>query len=259
MNPDEFIAKTEFGKFRVKINGRLISVGGKRFCTQIAYKNESDVELTSLETRHGLCEINNKEIQGELTVHMVHLAFTILKTQYPNAKIVNLIDTSSFVCEDRPMGLMKTSLLLYGKTYYQRRFNAQPLFEEDALTVNKFYNNWINSKLPENFSFNNDALAEILLPIYKTCATWAEFATKLNKKFGRKVCKYIYPWFLHAIVNILRNGLTEFWKIDITDKSNVAYERLPITGGNRRTLKKIQYQAIYRPAWDGHDIADIRY
>jgi hypothetical protein len=258
MNPDEFIAKTEFGKFRVKIKGDFISIGGKRFCVQISYRNESDIELTSLETRHGGCELNNKEIHGDLTVHMVHLAFTILRINYPGVRTVNLTDTSSFICENRPMGLMKTSLLLYGQTYYERRFGATPVKAKEIDKINNFRAQWNNTKLPTKFNFVNKELSTLLTPIYESCSTWAEFASKLNGTFGRQVCKYIYPWFLDAVYTIYDEEITTRWLINIADKPVIQYEKLPFSGG-RRTLKNIKYTVVYRPDWDRNGVFDIKY
>jgi hypothetical protein len=258
-DPNEFIAKTKFGKFRVKINGDLISIGGKNFCVQITYKNEDDIVLNSLETKYGKCEIDNKEIQGPLTVHMVHLAFTILKENHPNSKIVKFIDSSSFMCEGRPMGLMKTSLLLHGETYYQRKFGAIPRRADDTQMVREFKEAWLNSKLPDSFDFINKDLNQILTDIYKSCKTWAEFSGKLNERFGRKVCSYILPWFLEAVATIYDREITTLWFIDITDKPNISYERISYSGGRRKTLKNIKYEFVHRPEWDRHNIFDLKY
>ena len=253
MESEEFIAVTEKGRFRVKINDDLISVGGKHLCVQIIYRNISDVELISLETNKGQCEMNNKKIYNDLTVHIAHLAFTILRKLHPTVHTVNLIDTSSFLCEGRPMGLMKSSLLLYGKTYYERKFNATPQDESNKIIIEKYRIKWATQPLVPDFKFDNKDLETILSPIYKTCNTWKEFMETIHAKFGKQICKYIYPWFIRAVGD---DKITEFWKIDITDKSDIMYKKMGFVGGKRRTIK---YSSVYRPAWNGNGIFDIRY
>ena len=246
METEEFIAVTEKGRFRVKLNQDRIVVG----CVQIIYRNISDVELILLETDKGPVQYN------DLTVHMAHLAFTILRKLHPAVHTVNLIDTSSFLCEWRPMGLMKSSLLLYGKTYYERKFDATPQDESNKIIIEKYRVKWATQPLVPDFKFDNKDLETILSPIYKTSNTWKEFMERIHAKFGRQICKYIYPWFIRAVYSIDKDNITEFWKIDIADKSDIMYKKMGFVGGKRRT---INYSSVYRPAWNGNGIFDIRY
>ena len=258
---EHFHAKTSFGDFRVKISNRdFISIGGKNFCVQISYRGDNDTELTSLETSRGGCEIHNKHISGELTTKMTHLGFTILKELYPNVKVVHLIDNSSYKCtmpddSQRGISLMKSSLLIYGQTYYERKFGAVPKFEHDVKTMEEFRKNWADPEFkPTTFNFNNPDLNSLLTPIYNSTVTWKEFMEALNNKFKRKICMYIYPWFLHALSKIQTREIPSHWTIPIESLAEVQYTRTQ-TGGRHTRRKGNDIGTLY----DSNGLYEIAY
>ena len=231
--------KTLFGQFRVKESDRLISIGGNKWCVQIVYTDDpTNTDLISLHTDTGDCEMTNKQIHGPLTQKMVHLAFTILSQKKPLIKYVNLIDSSSVTCIlpdgiERKMSLMKSSLLLYGQTYYERKFEAYPENPLDIENLEKFRRNYEDpTKKPDVFSFNNKDLQKLLEPIYKTSSTWKEFMIELHKIYGKHICEYIYPWFLHALGKITDREITSKWRINIHDKPIIKYTIIPEGGGS---------------------------
>lgn len=258
---EHFHAKTSFGDFRIKIiNKDFISVGGKNFCVQISYRGDNDTELTSLETSRGGCEIHNKHISGELTTKMTHLGFTILRELYPSVKKVNLIDSSSYKCtmpddSQRGISLMKSSLLIYGQTYYERKFGAVPKFEHDTQILEEFRGGWADpAQKPETFNFNNPDLNSLLTPIYNSTATWKEFMEALEKKFGRRICTYIYPWFLHALAKIQTREIPSHWTIPIGSLPRIEYTRVQ-TGGRHTRRKPMEIGSSY----DSSGLYEISY
>ena len=258
-----FRVNTEFGTFQIKHENNLLSVGGKKYCVQLVYKKNDESEMLSLQTKYGGCELTDKIIKGENTVKMVLLAFTIFREYYPDVEEVFLIDSSSIDCEGSPMGLMKSSLLLHGYTYYERKFQAVPVLEEDVSILDNFrkaYNNIWDS--PPIFSFINDSFEKLLRPLYENSNSWSDFSKKLIEKFGeRRVCYYIYPWFLNAIYKISPREVTSRWKININNKPIIPYKKIMNSGKTYKKQRKnkndTKFIQSYKPIIDTSKITSL--
>lgn len=249
----EKIVQTDIGKFRIKIVpdisinpvtreptqlGYRISVGGKKdTCVYITTNTTTTAELHNLNVKGLSCEITGKSIRGIATIHMLNLAFTIVKEVAPHVTHIHLMDNSSFQC-DVNGSLYGVSIALYElvfhqSTWYERHFGA--VLENPVLrglyTKTGFYNN-----KPIRFEFNNSMLNEQLGPIYERTRSWKEFFDEIyhmNEK-----CKIILPWYRQALINIMDNISYEnqSWIIDLSNPKiqTISYSVISSGGGKRR-------------------------
>ena len=156
----ESVCKTDFGKFKFRVDDKNINVGGRTFCVNIAlYENETS--LYWLKTEEGGCELTDKEIRGTDTVKMTDLAFSLLRKYYPTRTApVTLLDDSGVGWKDKRGKKYKTNflkgyLLLHGKTWYEDKFNAtmcnDEIYAEYRAKADKNFND--PSKKPATFNF----------------------------------------------------------------------------------------------------------
>lgn len=198
---------------------------------------------------------------------MVYLAITIFRERFPDIKEIHLIDSSSLDCElprrVSPMSMMKTSLLLHGQTYYQKKLGAYPRYKKDIENIEEFIKNRKDSSYkPLEFNFNNPELNEEFQSIYTSSNTWEEFFIKLKNKYEYGIlCKLMYPWYLQAFGKIAKGATTADWSIRIDDKPLIQYVK-EIRGGSGRKTRK-QYKNITNSHrsddWIGQNVYFISY
>ena len=246
--PTSFLAKTSFGTFSVRItDGTYINVGGKNDCVQLGYRQEGEGFLDWLETDKGRCEMDNAQIHGKSTIAMTDLAFTVLRILYPDVKTVTLIDSATFMCtlangRKSPMPYKQFFLLTKGKTYYEDRFNATPMYDNELEPLKQFRMNLDDpDKKPISFSFNNKDLNEELNPIYKESATWNQFIQRLKNKYEYNVCQAMFPWYMYAYATIMGSEITSYWKIDISERPTIEFE-ITNASANKYTRKNYVYK-----------------
>ena len=249
------VVRTHVGDFKITVNdhinyetmekiGITIGVGGmKDTCVFIVVPNDQNTaKLHNVRIRGLTCEVNGKIIRGDKTIHMVNLAFTILKEEAPNVKYVYLDDSSEFPCTTDNGKFIGVSLALYElafhrSTWYERHFNStlknetlKQLYTKDGFT---------NLKNPV-FNFKHAKLNEELMPIYERTTTWKEFFDELYRMDGK--CKLLIPWYKEALKNIM-GGVSfdnQDWIIDLNNPKiqSIVYARLPIHGGSQRRTRK---------------------
>ena len=253
--PNNFTAKTSIGSFNIKITNRdYISIGNKIYCAQIKYDaSDNTATLDWLGTDKGGCEIDNKDIRGSNTIIMTDLGFTILRQLYPNVNpLVKLIDSSKFRCDlptDRPVSIsnMIYNLLLSGKTYYQRNFNAKLRYAKSEEAYNNFIENRENPNMfDKSYNFRVEELNEMLRPIMKASNNWSEFFEKLYRKFGRQTCVVIHEWYLNIYGYLAQQAIHTEWTIDISNRENVEYTISSRNNSRNYTRKAF----IYNPYED---------
>jgi len=114
MNTEIYNVQTSIGKFRVEKTNTHLKVGGNRFCVEIRFTNETEAELQWLITKDGKCELEDKPIRGNNTVHLLNLSFTILKS-YKNIKLITLLDNRpdfTLILKLYPYGVLLINLPL---------------------------------------------------------------------------------------------------------------------------------------------------
>ena len=82
MDNEKYNVSTSVGKFKIEKTKTHLRVGGKNFCVEILFqdpKMKEAAELQWLITKNGGCELEDKIIKGDLTVHLLKLSLTLLK------------------------------------------------------------------------------------------------------------------------------------------------------------------------------------
>lgn len=242
MLPEKYQVKTSVGKFRVEKSNTHLRVGGKRFCVEIKI-SDTELELQWLTTKDGGCELDDKEINGNSTLHLLNLSFTLLKL-YTKLTLVTLLDNSKFDCifpdESKTTIFMnKYSYLFHGGTWYETKAKAIPLDSIQGDLYNKTKALYADPSIKKPFDFRNSGLQEELEPLYERARTWKEFAHMLHDKYDRtELCRKIAPWYQYAVA-ILTNHrmLPEYWLINISDVEDVPYKVFVSGGGKTRKYR----------------------
>jgi hypothetical protein len=225
------LLQTKFGIFRLevrpifgldmqtrekKVVSANILVSGKNDCIKISVPLDKDVaNLVWLGMSDGGCEINNTIISGNNTVHLVNLAFNIVKI-YKHIKQIKLIDSSKIMCMndfiyENPIEipLSRYYFLFYQETWYENKFGAklnEP--EEVKKRYEQIKRNFTDpSKKTDYFDFNNEDLNNSLGEIYYNCKTWKAFLDIINKYPKENKCKIVYPWLEKAVHKITQTDL----------------------------------------------------
>lgn len=255
-----YTVKTAVGSFRVSketttdYHGNykydFLRIGGKNFCVEYKWnKNEPDtVELQWLDVLQGGCELTNKVIRRENTVHLVDLSLSILKT-YVDVKFVKLQDNSKFPCElpgnkKGQIFINYYNYIFYNSTWYDSKLGA---FPQDSLEKERYEENKKNaedpSKKPERFDFKNTDLNTILEPLYESTSTWKEFFDTFYKLYQNdNLCGKLYPWYMSAAM-CLTGGLSLpiLWLIEVSKRPSIQYEKSMSGGSKRKTRKQRVY------------------
>lgn len=118
------------------------------------------------------CTIDDVEIRGQKTKDMFYFAATLLKT-LTHKTIVEFTDESHFPCnisdtEIRNIPLNTSYLMFYGKTWYDKQFNAMlvDLADQEKYARLQARRNDPSYK-PASFNFKSPSLNEALMPLYR--------------------------------------------------------------------------------------------
>ena len=246
--------KTDVGEFRVIVRddttidpmtrletriGTAIGVGGNRdICVFMTALDGSDTaKLHNVRTRGLACEVSEKKpIRGPSTVHMVQLAFTLLREEVPPVRFVELDDNSEFPClleggKQAGISLALYELAFHQSTWYERHFGAEL---KNEVLKSLYKKDGFHAPKPPVFDFKHPVLNEELSPLYRRTDTWALFFEELYKLEGK--CKLMLPWYKEALTAIL-GGISfadQVWRIPLTGPL-VDYSPVPTKGGSRRT------------------------
>lgn len=246
--------KTEVGEFRVIVRddttinpmtrletriGTAIGVGGNRdICVFMTALDGSDTaKLHNVRTRGLACEVSEKKpIRGPSTVHMVQLAFTLLREEAPPVHFVELDDNSEFPClleggKQAGISLALYELAFHQSTWYERHFGAEL---KNEVLKSLYKKDGFHAPKPPVFDFKHPVLNEELSPLYSRTGTWVLFFDELYKLEGK--CKLMLPWYKEALTAIL-GGISfadQVWRIPLTGPL-VDYSLVPTKGGVRRT------------------------
>jgi hypothetical protein len=231
-----------------KIINYMLNIGGKNNCVQIKIPNDvtnTIGELLSVKTSHGECEMNGLSIRGEKTIHMILLAITLLRSEFPHTQLLHLQDMSSFVCQFENSSKQGISLSLYEilfhkEAWYERRFGAKLLDKDLYDSYTKAIEGAESVRKPDLFDFRNNVLQSKLGPLYSESKTWGEFLDKIYKH--ENVCEIIAPWYKYALFNILGPISYEgqWWKIEFEKNTKIKQISYTVVRrGGTRKLKRI--------------------
>jgi hypothetical protein len=220
--------------------------GMKRFCMTSIYESEKPTELyIDRIEKNNLCVIGQKlNIYDRGTVKLVKTALFVLKTLFPIAEKISLIDDSLIYCEEESkrfkLSMSYDYIIKYNQTWYQKCFNAElPGFiSKQKLDENKFPKiTSVDNSLMDIYSKSLVVLDQPILNYelmlnrfdaireykeeYNTSATPREFINKLRVKLGSTFCYDIGKW-LNQYMGLLHiKLLPDFWLILISNISQV--------------------------------------
>lgn len=237
--------KTSVGTFRVEKTASHLKVGGKRFCVEIKFIDDMNSELQWLVTKDGGCELEDKSIRGNDTLHLLNLSFTILKIYKPGTIHVQFLDNSKFDCiladgSKSTIFVNKYNYLFYGGTWYDTKIDAVPIDTTQRTLYNETKSRYTDPSIKKPFDFKNKMLQIELSPIYDSVNTWKEFADALHEKYDKtELCRKILPWYLYAVAELTNNRmLPEFWIVDISNLPSIPFTQLAANQKGGRTRKR---------------------
>lgn len=173
--------------------------------------NSKELKLSWKELQKNKCIVDKEIIKGTTTVEMVRLALFIAHKIAPYTEYATVDDMSFFYC-DTPLGVEKTTLppfyiALYGKTWYEDKFNAMITNRDDYVKYKQSINALGDSKFkPDYFNFGNKQIEDILLPLYIKVNTWADFFKLIVHLYPQDKYILMYPWLENAIKMIFRES-----------------------------------------------------
>jgi hypothetical protein len=258
------ILKTDVGTFRVNISnnetlsydptvgpvkkllGYDIAVGGKNVCVFIkTHIDSTTAELLNFKTKDGSCEIHDRVIHGTSTVHMVLLAFTIVKEVSPHITHIKLRDKSGFICtlpDGSPAGISLAfyELCFYGATYYERHFGARITLPE-LYVLYETAKQGFDKPIDKTFKIDNASLKILLDPLLQSSSSWREFFDKIHIMTNK--CAVIQPWYIQAL-ELIMNGVVigdVQWIIDLSNSTyikSISYTDISHRGGSNTRKKR---------------------
>lgn len=132
MDDSAWLIETSRNEFIAVIHPRNtvsthIYVGGKKKGCVILDIDHED-HIASLHVGYDkLCNVNGDLQNNRGTILMIKAACTFMFAKFPTIQSIILRDTSSISCENgEKLSLSRMQLFLYGKTWYQRYFDAKP-------------------------------------------------------------------------------------------------------------------------------------
>jgi hypothetical protein len=244
---------TPFGMFHLKLDNDVLTLGGEDTCVMIVYKGQNDSLLDQLGTDRS-CELRGFHIKGETTKNMLYTATSIFRSLYQDVRYLNLLDASTYKCKFddgslRSISLRESHFLFHGKTYYEDKFQAEPVYEEDKETMAQFRNALHDpSKKPEYFNFKDTRLTSELTSLYNASSTWWEFFQAIQLKWKDTKCTKIYVWHRNALYEMMKGKtIPQYWKLDLKKFPFIhpKFKKIYQTGGKHRTRKNRKEKQYY--------------
>jgi len=204
-------------------------------------------KLAKLITTHynEKCSTDQKLERGDGTRHMINTAMYFVSKMCPFIEGFELNDASTRICDnDTTITLSYFSITNYGKTWYEKNFNA---YIADKLKTDKYketINNLINLNLTDWSTFEamflrgvDKEIKETLKEIYKDSDTYGDLFKNIHKLGISKACIYLQPWIDNLMLSTdLRNYvLFTQWIIPIS-----SIKRIPFVNYRKDFVGKIE-------------------
>jgi hypothetical protein len=177
--------------------------------------NSKELKLSWKELQKNKYNVNKEIIKGTTTVEMVRLALFIAQKIAPYTEYATIDDMSFFYC-DTPLGVEKTTLppfyiALYGKSWYEDKFNATMTNKNDYAKYKQSINSMSDYKFKpdyfkSDFNFGNNQVENILLPLYIKTNTWVDFFKSIINHYPQDKYILMYPWLENIIKMIFRES-----------------------------------------------------
>ena len=169
---------------------------------------------------------------GDSTRRMVRAAMTFVTQRFPWVDSFKLTDASTFACVGSiVMDLANVSWVTYGKTYYERFFDAAladpNLARNYADDTSKLLNP--DAKVPyEAFkTLATDLPAEASIrKAYAETKTYLQFFQRLKEESGERYCELIHPWVNSFVDRMLSQRYwTSYWIVRSFRPVTIAVEK----------------------------------
>lgn len=151
-----------------------------------------------------------------------------IKTKFPHIEFLELTDESAIPCNRETndiLDLLSYNIALYGKTWYELKFNAIITNKEKYDIYQREVESYISSKMVDWDTFslnkmNNQYVREALIEnediyktMYETSKSYPDFFKKVSTHLGNNKCKFFKGWlqdFIESYVSISKR-----WTIPI--------------------------------------------
>ena len=193
----------------------------------------SNYKIAKLITTHynEKCSVNEKLERGDGTKHMINTAMYFVSRVCPHVEGFEINDASTRECDNNTIiSLSYFSLTNYGKTWYEKNFNA---YIGDTVKRNKYrqiIDTFLNKSLPAWDFFNvmflkelNNDMKNELEVLYNKSSTYEDFFKNIHKMGISSACIYLQPWIDRLMMSTdLRNYiLYTQWIIPITSLKKI--------------------------------------
>jgi hypothetical protein len=187
-----------------------------------------------------LCSFSGGYQRGVDTSLIFNLMIAFIKKNYQIITTVKLKDYSTRECDNGGnVNLYEMYYILYGKTWYQAKYNAYLLPKDLDNFTNSDRNfqekknliGWTNFK--EMPIWPDDIDLDIIEEYYNTTDTWQDFFSKIRDYITiSSFCSFILPWITEFLKSTMKyNFQAPSYYIDILMIKNVGYTHV---GGNKR-------------------------
>ena len=218
------------------VGADIISIGGnKGECVNVAINTPESlavqrgyhrVDVAAIPTLawNAKCAIDKDLAKGSGTIAMINTVLSETIKRYSYVKLFTFRDNSHITCSNgKEISLLSLSVVEYGKTWYERYFNA---FIDDS-KLNKQYKNGIkimnDPELKMSFtdfkntikSYTNASTVESLKPHYESSATYFMFFKSILDMVGKTgLCILVIDWIDMFILHIFQfNPNGALWAI----------------------------------------------
>jgi hypothetical protein len=189
------------------------------------------------------CCINKELDSGYGTRYMIKTILKIVKERYSHIDTFEFDDASKIECildgTNREISLAHYSVALYGKTWYERNFNAELKDNDDKIK----YKNAVQifsdptKKLSfmiafADYYYGEDRIKfDKLESIYNKTNTYNEFFIKLKEEYKEKFCEITVDWLDNFVNKLLgRNYMNSTWIIKVNNmNTNVSINSMIIS------------------------------
>lgn len=247
-----------------------IHIGNKqfKFCIEIGIRKVNGVPVSGkliqvkAEPECGFPTFLNR---GD-SVSMILVTFQVCKQLYPTIPSYEFDDESHIDCgvqpdtsmpprkAIKPMSLAYLSIALYGKTWYERHFNAKMINTQKYALYRQSIEQLdfpISSKF-SNFTefiqtyYLSPYLQQILSKYFDIDKTWNEFFSSIPKQLH---CDIFYNWLPSCVSTILGGTYNDRdWYIDVTSlrSLNITLTNNPVyKGGKQSKTRKRRHTKVY--------------
>lgn len=204
-------------------NTTEILVGGAAMkCVSIhVYDDEEYVSLSEL-LYDSMCSLDDELPQHSGTIDLLNASLLFCKTLFPTKKSIRFTDESVIKCGDgKILPLPEVSLMLYGKTWYQRYFGITLLHDrvrfqaiqrtlagKPQLPWDVLWANYLSSGFPSSEK-------NLIREMYQGAQTWHDFFFAIR----RDRCRHWHEWALKLFALLSKDfhvrGTT--WKMSFPD------------------------------------------